>query len=453
LAGIWTQRVFYAQARLAKAKQKPTGASEMMMAGTAAYNSPYSTAADSPDDSNIRRAGVNGQVLGRNYRTPGLQSLSNVRVWGGGTSGWAVASSKQSWLEATGAMYNSIMLLIGTTLAVTILLALSNLITALTDNGWNSGASWDYACRTCSDEVSGGPTTRDAIVAECMETGRTPLNLCFLSWHGRLVLPTLIGGQVVSLGLLTCFTLQAAWDPVAVEAGNATGQRWLSRWRVTHIVMAPCMMYVGFPIMGVQAMEFYWASRAVVETVGCSCFIVGVLQLCACVWVLQKGTNDIDDNTFPKDDATTPRPRSASLRRVLSLPKMVYKAFLHDSVSLHFTHIFMLTLLIHSFSFPEMSAYGTPTTITIILLRALGAAIFVLARDTPADFSDLKRDPNGAGFGLVVDACLLQEALRRYLENTSPIEHLPTYKATVYRMEACMAGRCIHISLYFCFPL
>jgi hypothetical protein len=45
-----------------------------------------------------------------------------------------------------------------------------------------------------------------------------------------------------------------------------------------------------------------------------------------------------------------------------------------------------------------------------------------------------------AALAKVVDACMLAEALRRYLSDETPLQHLPTYKATVYRMEATMAG-------------
>jgi len=47
--------------------------------------------------------------------------------------------------------------------------------------------------------------------------------------------------------------------------------------------------------------------------------------------------------------------------------------------------------------------------------------------------------PRGVGCGLVVDACLLADAVQRHLEGAAPIGHLRTYKATVYRMEATLA--------------
>jgi hypothetical protein len=116
-------------------------------------------------------------------------TLSDVRVWGSGSAGWALASSKQAWLETTGSVYTSVVWMLTATLVVTGLLALINLITALTEPGWRAGVSWEYACETC---VDGG----DPEVKACLATGSAPLNMCFLSWHAKLAFPFLVAGQV-----------------------------------------------------------------------------------------------------------------------------------------------------------------------------------------------------------------------------------------------------------------
>jgi hypothetical protein len=76
-----------------------------------------------------------------------------------------------------------------TALAVPGLLALINLVTALTQPNWTAGASWDYACATCTDG-------RHPKVQACIASGSAPLNMCFLAWHARLVFPFLVAGQV-----------------------------------------------------------------------------------------------------------------------------------------------------------------------------------------------------------------------------------------------------------------
>jgi hypothetical protein len=331
-------------------------------------------------------------------------------------------------------MYSSVVFFLGTTLSMTVLLMVINLVTALTDDGWTSGASWDYACQTCSDLVQHIATPREAVVAACTESGRAPMNLCFFAWHARVALPILTTGQVLSLGIVTAFTILAAWDPVAVKASDKLGQQWVNRWRVTHLVLLPAILYFPFPYIAVQAMEHHKAPRGMVEGFGITSITFSVLQMCLCVWVLMKG-----QPPCAVDEPHSVEPRPSVAQRVLSLPATIYTAFLKDSVSLHHKRMFMIVLFIYA-SACSGASYGTTYAVTVSLLRFVFAAIFVLCSDTVASFSDLKRDPNGAGFGLLVDACMLQQALQRYLDCSTPLHSLPTYKATVYRMEAAMAG-------------
>jgi hypothetical protein len=122
-------------------------------------------------------------------RDGNTMTLSDARAWGAGSAGWALASSKQAWLETTGSLHASVMWMLTLTLAVTGLLALINLVTALTQPNWTDGASWDYACETCTD--GSHPEVR-----ACVESGSAPLNMCFLAWHARVVFFFLVAGQV-----------------------------------------------------------------------------------------------------------------------------------------------------------------------------------------------------------------------------------------------------------------
>jgi hypothetical protein len=125
-------------------------------------------------------------------------TLSDVRAWGTGSAGWALASSKQAWLETTDSVYASGTWMLSLTLVVTGLLALINLVTALTQSGWTAGASWDYACTPCY--------TCEKKIQACVASGSAPLDMCFLAWHARLVFPYLVAGQVRAVPC--CITVQ-----------------------------------------------------------------------------------------------------------------------------------------------------------------------------------------------------------------------------------------------------
>lgn len=354
-------------------------------------------------------------------------SLSDGRIWGSGTAGWAVASSKQTWLETTSAMYSTVSLALTTTLSMTCVIACAILAAALVDEGWTRGASWDYACRTCSD---GG----DPAVEVCMAKGAAPINLCFLSWHARIVVPFLISGQAMALTMITYLSILATWDPVAVEAGQRAELGWLARWRVTHMVTTPFMTYLLFPLLVAHTMELYEAPRLLVEVFGCSSIVVACLQSAVCVWVLHG-----------RGHGGTSKPTSRpswlqSARALLRLPQTAFCAYVNESSSLHTKRQFLLAVMAYVFA-SQSTTYGAAHYVIILALRGMSAAFFLLARDTPASFHDLRRDRMGPGFGLVVDVCMLREALERHLGNDPPHdERLPMYKATVYRMEAAMAG-------------
>eukprot|EP00873_Tetraselmis_striata_P027902 jgi/Tetstr1/448166/TSEL_035457.t1 len=361
------------------------------------------------------------------------EPLSDKRMWGSGSAGWAVASSRESWLEATGAVYSTMAFLLTVTLGVTSVLAALNVVTALTWAAWTSGASWEYACATCSDEAMQGDG-REAVVAACVRNGVAPLNTCFLAWHARGVFPHLVTGQVVSLGLVSVLTPLRVWDPIAVEAGKQTGLRWLDLLHVLHILLAPSILHATLPLVAFSAMEFHWGPRPLLEVSGCASIIFALAQLCLAAWMLWIGHQH-----QPQDDSI-PRQGGGSIwHRLWTLPSTAVSALFYESAaSLNIKLMYLLVLIM--FIFSTLIGVLGPANYTLVLtLRAGILAMFLLSRDQPTSFQELRQDPQGAGFGLVVDACHLQQALHSFLQGSARPQALPTYKATVYRMEATMA--------------
>jgi hypothetical protein len=203
---------------------------------------------------------------------------SDIRLWGSGSAGWAVAFSKKSWLEATGAVYRSVGLMVLATMAITLVLVAVSVDTALNGSNWARGPSWHYACRTCSDGAS-ATGERDAAVASCILTGSAPLNVCFFAWHARLVLPYAVIGQLVSLILVSLLTPLRMWDPIAVEAAERTREGWLRLVRVMHFALLPAPAFLPAPVYTWAAIEYYIASRALVEWVGIISSVCSVYQL------------------------------------------------------------------------------------------------------------------------------------------------------------------------------
>eukprot|EP00873_Tetraselmis_striata_P012898 jgi/Tetstr1/433162/TSEL_002349.t1 len=361
------------------------------------------------------------------------EPLSDKRMWGSGSAGWAVASSRESWLEATGAVYSTMAFLLTVTLGVTSVLAALNVVTALTWAAWTSGASWEYACATCSDEAMQGDG-REAVVAACVRNGVAPLNTCFLAWHARGVFPHLVTGQVVSLGLVSVLTPLRVWDPIAVEAGKQTGLRWLDLLHVLHILLAPSLLHATLPLVAFSAMEFHWGPRPLLEVSGCASIIFALAQLCLAAWMLWIGHQH-----QPQDDSI-PRQGGGSIwHRLWTLPSTAVSALFYESAaSLNIKLMYLLVLIM--FIFSTLIGVLGPANYTLVLTLHAGIlAMFLLSRDQPTSFQELRQDPQGVGFGLVVDACHLQQALHSFLQGSARPQALPTYKATVYRMEATMA--------------
>eukprot|EP00873_Tetraselmis_striata_P016100 jgi/Tetstr1/436364/TSEL_025197.t1 len=376
----------------------------------------------------------------RQQRTPLYSSsggmpepLSGIRLWGSGSAGWAVASSRQSWLEATGAVYSTMVFLLTVTLGVTSVLAALNVVTALTWAEWTRGASWEYACATCSDETMQGGG-REAVVARCVGNGVAPLNMCFLAWHARGIFPHLVAGQVVSLGLVSGLTPLRVWDPIAVEAGKQTGLRWLDLLHVLYIMLAPSSLHVTLPLVALSAMEFHWGPRLLLEVSGCASIIFGLAQPCLAAWMLWIG------HRHQPQDGSVPRQGGGSIwHRVRRLPSAIVSALFYESAaSLNIKLMYLLVLIMFIFSI-HIGVFGPANYAVVLALRAGILVVFLLSRDQPSSFRELRHDPQGAGFGLVVDACHLQQALHGFLRDAARPQALPTYKATVYRMEATMA--------------
>eukprot|EP00192_Tetraselmis_astigmatica_P011291 CAMPEP_0117669028 /NCGR_PEP_ID=MMETSP0804-20121206/11889_1 /TAXON_ID=1074897 /ORGANISM="Tetraselmis astigmatica, Strain CCMP880" /LENGTH=372 /DNA_ID=CAMNT_0005477009 /DNA_START=119 /DNA_END=1237 /DNA_ORIENTATION=- len=78
---------------------------------------------------------------------------------------------------------------------------------------------------------------------------------------------------------------------------------------------------------------------------------------------------------------------------------------------------------------------------TLAWVARVGMVLILLcSRDCPATFQDLQNSGTRAGYGLVVDASMLREALQQHLQGLPPLPMPPlTYKATINRMDDTMA--------------
>jgi hypothetical protein len=355
-----------------------------------------------------------------------------------------VAFSKKSWLEATGAVYQSVVLMVLATIAITLVLVAVNIDTALTDSNWTRGPSWDYACRTCSDgEPTATTDERDRVVASCILTGSAPLNVCFFSWHARLVFPFAVVGQLVSLILVSFLTPLRVWDPIAVEAAERTRESWLQRVRVMHFAVLPALAFVAVPLSTWAAMEYYVASRSLVEVVGIVSSVCSVYQLVLVVWMLHSGHRKRQG--FDSAESTRRRhgifsSRVGVVTAVKAAPAVLYRSlFAATSSGLNNKLLHLLVLTIYVFAAHD-SGYGIKHSLALASIRLGVVVMFLLAHDQTCDFTDLRADTQGPGFGLLVDAVMLREALQRHLAGSTPLLYIPEYKATVYRMEAAMTG-------------
>jgi len=166
---------------------------------------------------------------------------------------------------------------------------------------------------------------------------------------------------------------------------------------------------------------------------GCSGAAFIAIQGALCVFALSGGAAG-GGSPRPVTPWAAAAGWAASLAR---LPFRVYRAYMYESASMHNKRMFLLALITLTYG-ASNTTYGAAYYAFLTVMRAVWALVFLLAADRPCSFADLKCDPHGAGFGLVVDACMLREALRRHLAGYPPLEHLPMYKATVFRMEAAM---------------
>jgi hypothetical protein len=224
------------------------------------------------------------------------------------------------------------------------------------------------------------------------------------------------------------------------------------------------------PLIAFALMEFHVAPRLFVTLSGYSSVIFGTLQLILAAWVLWMGARHQQPSPLKKNYRS-----KSTWQGLCRLAHSIYSPiFTESSAGLNSKLQYQLVIMTFIFV-AHISAYGTLYCSVLHFFRLGIVIIFAFTRDQQTDFKALRRDPNGAGFGLVrmpfcetvaservsihrlcllwtnlllmavgfqvVDACMLADALRLYLGNKPPLEHMPAYKATVYRMEATMAGR------------
>jgi hypothetical protein len=230
-------------------------------------------------------------------------------------------------------------------------------------------------------------------------------------------------------------------------------------------------------------MEYHVAPRILLELSGYSSVFFGTLQLLLTAWILWMGAQQRQSSVVREASSSI-----SSFQRLRGLPRATYDSlFVESAAGLNSKLQYQLMLMMVIFA-AHICAYGTLYYVVLLIVRVGVLAIFAFTRDQEVNFKALRRDPNGAGFGLVrprsalltgrsqneccaafistnlpvqlpflpisaqltllwvvlqlVDACMLAEALRRHLSDKPPLQQIPTYKATVYRMEATMAGGC-----------
>eukprot|EP00873_Tetraselmis_striata_P013115 jgi/Tetstr1/433379/TSEL_022664.t1 len=355
------------------------------------------------------------------------------RVWGSDTPGWVVASSRQAWMEATRAVHGSSLMLLVVAQLLSFVLATMAVVEGAGE-GWASGARWAYACRVCSDDSD--THSREEAVAICAERGEAPRNICFSAWYARAALPIIGLGQVYALGSIAAFLPLQMLDSIAVEASRKSGQRWLDRMRILHLVLIPSLAFASFPGAVFLAMEFHRAPRVLVELSACLQSVVIPLQLAISFWLFQDGPGAASKEEEPPGQTAAIRGRE---KRPCILGSRLYRAFfIRPGSSLHLTLSYLLIVILMVFQLP-VATYGTAVYCSVVALRIGTLLAFFLVGDTPATFEDLRSDPDGVGFGLLVDVCMLQEALQRHLDGATPLRYLPTYKATHYRMDVTLA--------------
>eukprot|EP00873_Tetraselmis_striata_P037528 jgi/Tetstr1/457792/TSEL_044337.t1 len=445
LLAIWLQRV-YRLMRMNRARRQQPGQAGGCSEGPADAASRQAWT----HPSFYRDSASDGFELSRNPRASlgMVKSVSGRRPWGSGSAGWTVAPSRQAWLETVGAVYSSVAAMLCSMLVIMTTVTAVYMANALPDSSGRSatGASWDYACATCTDysAATSAFPSREAAVSECASTGKaTALNVCFLTWHARMPM-MLISGHVSSLAMVTVLTPLRVWGPVAIDAGEATGQRWLHVLRILHLLLIPAVVQCFIPFFALFTMEFYLAPRLLVEVSGYSSVIFVGPEVALSLWFLWAGRqNRRAGNAVAPGGPVTDAPRASAgkglRQRVWAACRAVYDAILLESASgLNCSLQYMIGLILLVWSIPTVS-YGAGFYAFLTAVTAGLLSWFMLTRDRPVRFEDLARDPRGVGCGLVVDACLLADAVQHHLEGAAPIGHLRTYKATVYRMEATLA--------------
>eukprot|EP00873_Tetraselmis_striata_P004828 jgi/Tetstr1/425092/TSEL_015556.t1 len=180
-----------------------------------------------------------------------------------------------------------------------------------------TGASWDeYACAMCTDysAATSAFPSREAAVSECASTGKaTALNMCFATWHARMPM-MLISGHVSSLAMVTVLrTPLRVWGAVAMDAGEATGQRWLHVLHILRLLLIPAVVQCFIPFFALFAMEFYVAPRLLVEVSGYSSVVFVGPEVALSLWFLWAGRqNRRAGNAVAPGGPVTDAPRASA---------------------------------------------------------------------------------------------------------------------------------------------
>lgn len=299
---------------------------------------------------------------------------------------------------------------------------------ASSDAMYSTGASWEYASRTCDTGNSGNKDKH--------------LNLCLLSWYIRLPMLWASVAFLIALGILVYFIPPRLREAVAVAAAKRTNDMWLLRTGKLHWYLFPAIVLQAFNLYAFMAMEYHVAPAAVVEASGA----IGILLLLhtsgLALWILPKQQLWLS----LKRKKITPcsslgviqSPGRASFWTSIgrALRSLIYIRLEGVYQRKHY----LMILIGVAFSGVVVGS-GPGYFAAMMGVRATLLGLFLFSRDETDDFASLSRDQYGPGYGLVVDACLLEEALRRHLEGRKPsMERLPTYKATLYRMDNTLAG-------------